>query len=262
MAGARRGWPKQTAAAGKLLVERLAIYPGLCARRRSAGSTRRCAPPCCASIDAEGSRAPTTGRPAPDRAPLAPPGAPASGQARRRRPSVRARELRVRASRRSSTGRQPASARRSRHRRGCSRRAATHSHAVCRAADALRRSVNGDASAMSSPATSTTPTSATSAASSAPSPRASSARICAAGPTTSTSTRSQRRVEEAWERGATEVCLQGGIHPDYTGGDLSRDLPRHQGGGARHPHPRLLAARDLAGRQDARAARSPSSCAS
>jgi FO synthase len=26
-----------------------------------------------------------------------------------------------------------------------------------------------------------------------------------------------RRVTEAWERGATEVCLQGGIHPDYTG---------------------------------------------
>lgn len=26
-----------------------------------------------------------------------------------------------------------------------------------------------------------------------------------------------RRVEEAWRRGATEVCLQGGIHPDYTG---------------------------------------------
>jgi FO synthase len=26
-----------------------------------------------------------------------------------------------------------------------------------------------------------------------------------------------RRVAEAWERGATEVCLQGGIHPDYTG---------------------------------------------
>ena len=26
-----------------------------------------------------------------------------------------------------------------------------------------------------------------------------------------------RRVQEAWERGATEVCLQGGIHPDYTG---------------------------------------------
>ena len=26
-----------------------------------------------------------------------------------------------------------------------------------------------------------------------------------------------RRVEEAWKRGATEVCMQGGIHPDYTG---------------------------------------------
>ncbi|GCE16182.1 5-amino-6-(D-ribitylamino)uracil--L-tyrosine 4-hydroxyphenyl transferase CofH [Tengunoibacter tsumagoiensis] len=26
-----------------------------------------------------------------------------------------------------------------------------------------------------------------------------------------------RRVQEAWERGATEVCMQGGIHPDYTG---------------------------------------------
>ena len=27
----------------------------------------------------------------------------------------------------------------------------------------------------------------------------------------------ERRTLEAWERGATEVCLQGGIHPDYTG---------------------------------------------
>jgi FO synthase len=26
-----------------------------------------------------------------------------------------------------------------------------------------------------------------------------------------------RRVHEAWERGATEVCLQGGIHPAFTG---------------------------------------------
>ncbi len=26
-----------------------------------------------------------------------------------------------------------------------------------------------------------------------------------------------RRCGEAWERGATEVCMQGGIHPDYTG---------------------------------------------
>ncbi|MGR8919600.1 MAG: 5-amino-6-(D-ribitylamino)uracil--L-tyrosine 4-hydroxyphenyl transferase CofH [Gammaproteobacteria bacterium] len=27
----------------------------------------------------------------------------------------------------------------------------------------------------------------------------------------------RRRVEEAWSRGATEVCMQGGIHPQYTG---------------------------------------------
>ncbi|MBS7538940.1 5-amino-6-(D-ribitylamino)uracil--L-tyrosine 4-hydroxyphenyl transferase CofH [Ancylobacter lacus] len=27
----------------------------------------------------------------------------------------------------------------------------------------------------------------------------------------------QRRAREAWARGATEVCLQGGIHPDYSG---------------------------------------------
>jgi FO synthase len=26
-----------------------------------------------------------------------------------------------------------------------------------------------------------------------------------------------KRTREAWNRGATEVCLQGGIHPDYTG---------------------------------------------
>lgn len=27
----------------------------------------------------------------------------------------------------------------------------------------------------------------------------------------------QRRAREAWERGATEVCMQGGIHPDFSG---------------------------------------------
>lgn len=27
----------------------------------------------------------------------------------------------------------------------------------------------------------------------------------------------QRRVSEAWQRGATEVCMQGGIHPQYSG---------------------------------------------
>ena len=42
-----------------------------------------------------------------------------------------------------------------------------------------------------------------------------------------------RRCEEAWERGATEVCLQGGIHPEYTGATYLGGLPRDQGGGAR-----------------------------
>jgi FO synthase len=32
----------------------------------------------------------------------------------------------------------------------------------------------------------------------------------------------QRRVEEAWDRGATEVCMQGGIHPEYTGATYLR----------------------------------------
>ena len=27
----------------------------------------------------------------------------------------------------------------------------------------------------------------------------------------------RRRTQEAWRRGATEVSLQGGIHPDFTG---------------------------------------------
>jgi FO synthase len=34
----------------------------------------------------------------------------------------------------------------------------------------------------------------------------------------------QRRAVEAWERGATEVCMQGGIHPDYTGETYLRIL--------------------------------------
>jgi FO synthase len=55
----------------------------------------------------------------------------------------------------------------------------------------------------------------------------------------------QRRVEEAWERGATEVCLQGGIHPDYTAPPISPSAVRLRRW-CRDPHPRLLAARDLA----------------
>src|SRR4029077_20965690 len=37
------------------------------------------------------------------------------------------------------------------------------------------------------------------------------------------------RAEEAWEAGATEVCIQGGIHPDLPGTayfDLAREVKR------------------------------------
>ncbi len=104
----------------------------------------------------------------------------------------------------------------------------------------------------SSPATSTTPTSATSAAASAPSRRASWPRTCAARPYLVPLDEIVRRSREAWERGAVEVCLQGGIHPALHRRLLPRRLPRDQGRAARHPRPRLLRARGLAGRGDAR----------
>ena len=69
----------------------------------------------------------------------------------------------------------------------------------------------------SSRATSTTRTSATSAAVSAPSPRASSRRTSAGRPYLLPVDEIVRRSTEAWERGAVEVCLQGGIHPGFTG---------------------------------------------
>ena len=55
-------------------------------------------------------------------------------------------------------------------------------------------------------------------AASARSPKARRTRRCAALPyRRGPATRSARRVREAWERGATEVCMQGGIHPRFTG---------------------------------------------
>ena len=38
------------------------------------------------------------------------------------------------------------------------------------------------------------------------------------------------RSVEAWERGATEVCLQGGIHPDFTGDFYAGVLPPSSSG--------------------------------
>ena len=61
-----------------------------------------------------------------------------------------------------------------------------------------------------------------------------------------------RRVQEAWERGATEVCLQGGIHPAFDGDYYASVVRGDQGRGAGDPRARVLGARDLAGRGDAR----------
>ena len=77
----------------------------------------------------------------------------------------------------------------------------------------------------SATATSTTRTCARSSASSAASRRARCRSTCAARPTCSRSTTSPQRSREAWELGATEVCLQGGIHPDFDG-DYYIDVAR------------------------------------
>ena len=80
-------------------------------------------------------------------------------------------------------------------------------------ADDLRRRRSATTSPTWSTATSTSPTSAT--------PAAGSARSPSAGPTPTRTrcrwTRSAERAEEAWAVGATEVCMQGGIHPDLPG---------------------------------------------
>ena len=63
-----------------------------------------------------------------------------------------------------------------------------------------------------------------------------------------------RRVEEAWERGAVEVCLQGGIHPAFDGDYYLSVVRAIKDAVPGHPRPRVLGARDLAGRGDARPA--------
>ena len=62
------------------------------------------------------------------------------------------------------------------------------------------------------------------------------------------------RVREARDLGATEVCLQGGIHPSFDG-DYYIDVARAvKDGGARHPRPRLHRPRGHRGRQAPRRA--------
>ena len=79
------------------------------------------------------------------------------------------------------------------------------------AADELRAELAGERSRSSSTATSTSPTSASSAARSA----ASASAAARPTPTSTTARSSSRRVHDAVEFGATEICIQSGIHPDW-----------------------------------------------
>ena len=60
-----------------------------------------------------------------------------------------------------------------------------------------------------------------------------------------------RRVREAWARGATEVCMQGGIHPDYYRRNLSCRSTRGEKCRAVYSCARIFSARGLAGRSNA-----------
>ncbi len=59
-----------------------------------------------------------------------------------------------------------------------------------------------------------------------------------------------RRAVEAWSRGATEVCLQGGIHPGFSGRWYLELLRAVKEAVPVDPRARVLAARGLAGRGD------------
>ena len=94
----------------------------------------------------------------------------------------------------------------------------------------------------SSTATSTTPTCARSSAGSAPSPRGRCRSTSGARPICSSWTTSPAGCAEAEALGATEVCLQGGIHPKFDG-DYYIDVIRAVRAASEHPHPRLHRAR-------------------
>ena len=62
----------------------------------------------------------------------------------------------------------------------------------------------------------------------------------------------ERRVREAWDRGATEVCMQGGIHPRYTGETYLDILDAAKRAVQRHPRPCVLAAGGASRRDEPR----------
>ena len=54
-----------------------------------------------------------------------------------------------------------------------------------------------------------------------------------------------RRVREAWERGATEVCLQGGIHPSFTGDYYAGVIETDQAAAAPEIHVHAFSALEI-----------------
>ena len=100
---------------------------------------------------------------------------------------------------------------------GCSRHAVWSASVCSRPPTGSGARCAATRSPTSSRGTSSTRTSATSSAVSARFPRASSPRTCAGRPTSCRWTRSSAGRSRRGTAGATEVCLQGGIHPSFTG---------------------------------------------
>ena len=244
--------------------------PGARPRPGRAGSTRRCTSPSSIAPTPKGSGvtipAPTS--PSASAAPATPataprssssatarrrgtPGAPVAAAACSCPPAPQADGRRRRGARRRA-GRSGARRRRARHAvRGPRPRGRRRRRPRRRAAP---RRPSATPSRGCTTATSTTPTCARSSAASAGSRRARCRSTCAASRTCSRSTTSPARVAEAWDRGATEVTLQGGIHPSFDGDYYIDVTPRREGRGARHPRPRLHRARGHRGRQAPRRA--------
>ena len=210
-------WPaldllaKRTAAAGKLLVERLAIYPAY-ARDPGHWLDPALGAPVLQTIDAEGFARtddwiPGAGTAPPSIAPHPGP-LPASG-AREKTPDGQLASLLERTAAGERLGEADIA-------RLFQARGAAFA-AVCRAADELRQRVNGDVVSY------------------VVTRNINYTNICyfrcqfcafskgklsenlRGRPYDLDLPEIRRRVEEAWERGATEVCMQGGIHPEYTG---------------------------------------------
>ena len=201
-------WPaidalaERTAEAGKVLVHRLPIYPSY-ARDLAPGRAPEIATQARRASDAEGCARDDDWAPGTTVV-----------------PRDAARSTRARSTQRSSassSARKRASAWTSRRSCGCSRRATPTTARVVAAADELRRAVSGDTVRY------------------VVNRNINYTNICYYRCTFCAFSKGKthealrgtpydlaleeivRRAREAWERGATEVCLQGGIHPDYTG---------------------------------------------